>query len=280
MARKRTNVPRERHRWDLANIHISDRAPISVAVVGVGGTGSEVMSNLINLHLALRALGRPGLQVSAFDPDRVSEANIVRQRYTPSDIGRYKAEVLVERINLAYGLDFEAYPARFEEVTGKRAHGGGPDFQILISCVDSRASRRALYDLAFSQYRSPFELWLDTGNTSRSGQVILGTPRLRDRKSHRLPCAPEIHPELIDLSLPDDTTPSCSALESIRSQDLFVNKRAALLAVDLLWELFHEGGLWHHGCYFDLRARSEAPLFVPAPPAPRGRRRSAAGSAA
>src|SRR5450755_1622594 len=88
--------------------------PLMVAVVGVGGTGSELTSKLINLHLALTAKGYGGLNVVAFDPATVSPANIVRQRYTQADIGRPKATVLVNRINFAYSLEWDAVESRFD----------------------------------------------------------------------------------------------------------------------------------------------------------------------
>jgi PRTRC genetic system ThiF family protein len=276
MARQRKTQPKQRHRWQLTEALYPSPRPITIAVVGVGGTGSEVVSNLINLHLGLQALGQPGITVTAFDGDVVSEANIVRQRYTPSDLGRSKAITLCERICLAYaGLDFRGVQANFEDAWKP----GSSCFDLLISCVDTRSSRATLHNLAMG-YNHPSRLWLDCGNTSRTGQVILGTPGITDSRKHRLPNATEIHPELMDTTLPDDNTPSCSALAAIRSQDLFVNKRAALVAVDLLWELFREGSIEHHGCYFDLRARSEAPLFVPAPPPQRGRRRRPSAAAA
>ena len=80
--------------------------PLHVAVAGVGGTGSEVISGLINLHHALVAFGYGGIRVSAFDPDTVSPANIVRQRYTQADLGRAKATTLINRVNLASGFDW------------------------------------------------------------------------------------------------------------------------------------------------------------------------------
>jgi hypothetical protein len=188
--------------------------PLHVAVAGVGGTGSEVISGLINLHHALVAFGYGGIRVSAFDPDTVSPANIVRQRYTQADLGRAKATTLINRVNLACG------------------------FRL-------------------------WKFWLDIGNDETTGQAILGTPRNRKKKvMHMLPCATELHPELMDTSLPEDDRPSCSAIEALAKQDLFVNKRAALAGLDLLWELFHERCLRHHGVYFDLRARMESPLTV------------------
>jgi PRTRC genetic system ThiF family protein len=236
---------------------VLSQEPLHVAVAGVGGTGSEVISGLINLHHALVAFGYGGIRVSAFDPDTVSPANIVRQRYTQADLGRAKATTLINRVNLACGFDWLAFDRKFD---GDAARGS---WDVVVSCVDTRAARRSLHKAAFADGFRLWKFWLDIGNDETTGQAILGTPRNRKKKvMHMLPCATELHPELMDTSLPEDDRPSCSAIEALAKQDLFVNKRAALAGLDLLWELFHERCLRHHGVYFDLRARMESPLTV------------------
>ena len=209
-----------------------DRGPLDVVVVGVGGTGGEVVSNLLNVHLWLKATEHPGLQVTAWDPDDVSESNVVRQRYSYSDIGRNKATTLVSRVNLAYNLEWNAVPARFTGQAARCSH------DIVISCVDTRAARASLHKTAFSNRLSYWKYWLDLGNDRATGQAILGTPRGKSQPRKRtLPCATELHPTLMgDTSIPDDDTPSCSALEAVERQGLFVNKLVALLGVDLLWQ--------------------------------------------
>lgn len=53
--------------------------PITVALVGAGGTGSQVVTALAQMHYALIKLGHPGgLNVTVIDDDRVSDANIGR----------------------------------------------------------------------------------------------------------------------------------------------------------------------------------------------------------
>ena len=70
--------------------------------VGAGGTGSQMMVKLVNLHKAMIALGHPhGLRVKVVDPDVVSHANIGRQNFYPGDVGSFKADVLVTRANLS-----------------------------------------------------------------------------------------------------------------------------------------------------------------------------------
>jgi len=227
------------------------RGALRVALVGVGGTGSEVMTGLTQLHLALRALEYPGLQVIAFDPDHVSPANLVRQRYHPSDLGKNKAEVLVTRVNFACNLNWRALPQKFN---GPAAHSS---WDLVISCVDTRAARQSLHRAAHGKGMYTWRYWLDCGNDLTTGQVVLGTPRETGKRLKRgLPCATELHPELMDTSLPEDDAPSCSAMEALSRQDLFVGRMVATHALDLLWQLLRHRELGHHARYFELRGAS------------------------
>jgi molybdopterin/thiamine biosynthesis adenylyltransferase len=61
---------------------------VTIHLAGVGGNGAQMAACLARLDIAIRALGHPhGLFVHAFDPDTVTEANVGRQLYSPSDIG-------------------------------------------------------------------------------------------------------------------------------------------------------------------------------------------------
>ena len=58
------------------------------SVIGAGGTGSQMLMGLAQLHTAMIALGHPGgLDVTVIDSDQVSEANVGRQMFYPSDVG-------------------------------------------------------------------------------------------------------------------------------------------------------------------------------------------------
>lgn len=238
---------------------LSPTQPLRVAVVGVGGTGSEVVSGLIHLHHALVALGRAGLQVWAFDPDTVSQANLVRQRFHQQDLGRNKATVLIRRVNSATGLNWQAIETVFDSAAA--AH----PWDIVLSCVDSRKSRKKLHGYAHQKRFVSWNAWIDFGNDNDRGQVIWGDPGPRP-PVHRLPCATELHPDLIDLSLPEDTTPSCSALEALTRQGLMMNKTVATLGLQMLWEGLSTGKLLYHGWYFNFTAGIFKALDVPAKP--------------
>ena len=54
--------------------------PVTVALIGAGGTGSQVLSCLVRIDMALSGLGHPGLHVTVYDPDRVTATTPTTKR--------------------------------------------------------------------------------------------------------------------------------------------------------------------------------------------------------
>ena len=77
--------------------------PVTVFIIGAGGTGSQVITNLARMDTALQASGHPGLHVTLFDPDTVTQANIGRQLFSETELGMNKAIAAVTRINRFFG---------------------------------------------------------------------------------------------------------------------------------------------------------------------------------
>jgi PRTRC genetic system ThiF family protein len=229
---------------------------VRITVVGCGGTGGAVAMGLPYLHQSMLAWGHPyGLDVTLIDGDRVSPNNCVRQPFGQSDIGLHKATVLVNRINMFWGLQWKAAPQFLDESWGQET-------DILIGCVDSRNSRMMMKQ---SKAHRNCLYMLDIGNNSDTGQFILGQPQNSRNKKNptRLRTAAELFPELIDSTLDEkDTLPSCNALESLTRQEPFVNQTLANQALALLARLFHHGALSHHGCFLNLSRGSMTPLLV------------------
>ena len=94
----------------IDNYLINPQHPVTVNLIGAGGTGSQVLTCLARLDTALRGLGHPGLFITVYDSDIVTEANIGRQLFSPSDIGLNKAQCLVTRMNNFFGNDWKAVP--------------------------------------------------------------------------------------------------------------------------------------------------------------------------
>lgn len=222
----------------MHHLTFDPRKTIFITLVGVGGTGSLLLTHLVRIDQMIRQLGGAGLHVRAFDDDLVSVTNLTRQNFAPSDVGRHKSVVLVERCNLYAGLAWQAFPRRSTREDFRTTQ------QVVISCVDSGASRR---QIAEQLSGSSAHYWLDCGNESKTGQVILG--QVTSGK-HRLWHILDRDPT--GMSGKDDRRPSCSAAEALTRQSPFINQHVALAAADLLGNLLLHGVTPSCGTFINL----------------------------
>ena len=251
---------------------INPQHPVTVNLIGAGGTGSQVLTCLARLDVTLRALGHPGLFVTLYDPDIVTEANIGRQLFGPMDLGLNKAQCLVTRINSFFGNDWKAearlYPSVLKEV--KRDEMAN----ITITCTDNIKSRLDLWKVLkavpvreYRDYGTPL-YWMDFGNTQTAGQVILGSV-LRKIKQP----ASQLYETVGSLKVitrfvkyarvkEEDSGPSCSLAEALEKQDLFINSTLAGLGCNILWKMFRNGMIEHHGVYLNLATMKANPIPV------------------
>jgi PRTRC genetic system ThiF family protein len=234
---------------------------VEILLVGAGGTGSRILEKLVSLHRALLAKGHPqGLMVTVVDPDTVSAANIGRQAFYPGDVGAYKADVLVNRANMALGrIRWKSEVARLD--TRSRLEG----FDFVIGAVDNRAARLAILR-GLENCLSATRYWLDTGNRANDGQVVLGEVSSRKRETdsrERLPHIGELYPQLIDPEMEDpDEGPSCSLAEALERQSLYINAAVSDFAMNILWNLFTDGQIDIHGAFINLKRMMVTPLRV------------------
>lgn len=237
---------------------------ITIHLVGAGGTGSQVLESLARMDSALTQLGHPGLHVTVFDADEVSESNIGRQLFSPADIGLNKAICLVTRINRFFGLDWSAVPEMYSDDAGSA--------NITISCVDNVKSRLFIHTHlkqvkhVSDVYQKPL-YWLDFGNTQKTGQVILGTiAKIKQPRKTEFETQGELPTlcDMFDLTKVDerDSGPSCSLSEALRKQDLFINSTLAQMGCALLWKLFREGRIQFHGIFLNLSTFKTNPIAV------------------
>ena len=238
---------------------------VRVLVVGCGGTGSAVVAGLPYLHQALLARGHPGgLHVTVMDGDRISATNCVRQPFARSEVGQNKAIVLVNRLNLFWGVKWDAVPTHLKPGTYISRSYSGDDLRahIVVGCVDTRAARAVVRDSVSTW--STVSYVLDLGNNSDSGQFILGEPlNERNRRSRlRLRSAWELFPEIVDPTLDDDGQPSCSAAAALERQEPFINSTLAQHALALLARLFRYGGISYHGGFVSLATGAASVLRI------------------
>ena len=229
---------------------------VRVTVVGCGGTGTAIGAGLPHVHQAMRALGHPyGLHVTFVDGDRISEVNCVRQPFSVSEVGLYKATVLATRINLFWGLGWKGVPEFLDETWNDQT-------DILIGCVDSRKARSAIVRSA-AHWNCRY--WLDLGNNADSGQFILGEPNNHRSNNYpmRLPTVADLFPEIVNPRLDkEDKLPSCSAIESLQRQEPFINQTLASHALAMLTRLFRYGRLSYHGGFVNIASGRTSALPV------------------
>ncbi|GEM67582.1 thiazole biosynthesis adenylyltransferase ThiF [Sphingobacterium mizutaii NBRC 14946 = DSM 11724] len=219
---------------------------LTISVIGIGGTGTQVLSCLARINTGLIALGHPGIHVIAYDSDIVSEANIGRQMFSPTDLGVNKAISSITRINRFFGFDWEAVPENYNEKTSN----------FVITCTDNISSRiqvSNLFKKDTSFLNKSFDnnsllYWLDFGNSRNIGQVILGSA------FHIGKLALKNVDQLFDLksNKEEDQGPSCSLAEALTKQDMFINSTLAQLGCNLLWKLISKGQIDHQGLFLNL----------------------------
>jgi PRTRC genetic system ThiF family protein len=234
-------------------------------MVGCGGTGSAVVAGLPYLHQSLVAHGHPGgLHVTVVDGDTISLSNYVRQPFAKSEVSLNKAIVLVNRLNLFWGLKWEAVPVHLKPGTFISRSYSGDDLRayIVVGCVDTRAARATIRDVVGKW--STVSYWLDLGNNADSGQFILGEPlNERNRRAKlRLRSAAELFPEIVDPNLDNDGEPSCSSVEALERQEPFVNSTLAQHALALLARLFRYGTVCYHGGFVNLATGATSVLRI------------------
>ena len=259
-------------------VHFTDNAlinptnPITVNLIGAGGTGSQVLTALARMNHALSELNHAGLSVRLWDDDVISEANLGRQLFAESELGLHKSVALINRTNRFFGTNWKAETQKFEKDDLERLQSNMQS-NIYISCVDSVKSRfdiaEILNELKIdkSYYRNQCKYWIDFGNSQFTGQVLLSTVgNIRQPNSEKfetvenLPFVTEEFGELLIQSETEDDTPSCSLAEALEKQDLFINSTLAQMGSSLLWNLFRNGLTENRGFFLNLKNFHSQPI--------------------
>ena len=255
------------------NYLLNPTNPISVNLIGAGGTGSKVLTALMEINESLIALGHAGLQVRLWDDDVITSANLGRQRFAESETGLYKSVALINRCNRWAGTNWKAETVKFEkDRLDKLPENAGAS--IYISCVDSVKERFGIADILNilnngKAYSNRPRYWLDFGNSQHTGQVLLSTiGTIKQPNSEKyetvasLPFITDEFGELLKQSEEQDDTPSCSLSEALEKQDLFINSSLAQMGCSLLWGLFRNGMTEYRGFFHNLKDFNTHPIKV------------------
>jgi PRTRC genetic system ThiF family protein len=235
----------------------------TVALVGCGGTGSFLAEAVCRLLLGRAA------QLYVVDPDRVEAHNVARQAFDRGDVGRFKAQVLAERLAGRFGREVGYAVQPYDADLHAQVFGDTRSrLSLLIGCVDNAGARRAIaatLDHDRWSYAGPGSTqpvwWLDTGNGRNSGQVLLGNATRPEALRgafvpgtalcRGLPAPSLQRPDLLDV--PPESRPRLDCAEAIAAGDQgpTINHVVAAIAASYVEKLLERACGWM-ASYFDL----------------------------
>ncbi|WP_234734776.1 PRTRC system ThiF family protein [Tellurirhabdus bombi] len=256
-----------------ANYLINPTNPVTVNLIGAGGTGSQVLTALARMNHAFMQLNHPGLHVTVWDNDEVTEANLGRQLFASAELGLPKSVALINRTNRFFGTNWKAKPHLFAKDNLDRLKTNGAA-NLIITCVDTVQARFEVSSILQGLkegglHRDKPYYWLDFGNGKDSGQVILSTVGAiaqPESKTYlpvgQLPFVTDEFGDILKQSGQEGNTPSCSLAEALTKQELFINSTLANLGSALLWNLFRSGMTANRGFFLNLADFRTMPLKV------------------
>ena len=80
--------------------------PVQIVIIGAGGTGGYVIPHLYRIAYA----SEHPCRIILADGDVVEDKNLIRQSFSPMDIGENKAAVMAERYSNVFGINIKINP--------------------------------------------------------------------------------------------------------------------------------------------------------------------------
>ncbi len=206
-----------------------------------------------------RILVNSNLDLLLIDHDRVERHNLRRQSFFEGDVGKFKSQVLAERLARQYGrkIAYSVYPYERDLVNEAGYLGIRVVRGLIIGCVDTPHARKAIHDsLDWNDW------WLDAGNGYQSGQVLIGNTKdvdglqqAFDKATQTVDKLPLPSLQLPSLLMADDSpSPAqqdCAEAVEENTQSPVINQAMATLVLDFAYKLL-TGKLTWMGAYIDL----------------------------
>ena len=174
---------------------------------------------------------------------------LVRQNFTPADLGENKAKVLAERYSFVFGMETEYVPEFIESgerllsMLQARSFPTGPywhsptvkELVIFIGAVDNNKSRKLCHEVF---YKLDDLIYIDSGNGMHTGQIVCGI-RSGGRTFYRPVGA--AFPEVLQDTDKFPTELSCAEASVSAPQSIAANITAATAVVDMIYNILTVG---------------------------------------
>jgi len=208
-----------------------------------------------------RLLINSDLDLLLVDNDRVEPPNLRRQNFFEGDVGKFKAQVLAERLARQYGrrIGYSVYPYERGLVNEPGGIGIRVVRGIIIGCVDTPHARTSIHEsIDWGDW------WLDAGNGYQSGQVLIGNTsevsglehafNETDQTVEKLPLPSLQLPSLLVAPTePVTRQQDCAEAVEDDTQSPVINQAMATLVLEFAYKLL-TGKLTWMGAYLDLEA--------------------------
>lgn len=219
--------------------------PVKIVQLGAGGTGGHIAPHLYRLLYSLNRTVR----YIICDGDVVEEKNLVRQNFTPADLGENKAQVLAERYSTVFGMETEYVPSfvededRLKELLAPQRWNTGSYYNrsyvsemvILLGAVDNNKSRQLCHRVF---YQAEELIYIDSGNGEYTGQVVCGVRR--GGKTYYPPIG-AVYPDILEETDKFPAELSCAEASVSAPQSMAANITAATAVVDMIYNILAVG---------------------------------------
>lgn len=224
-------------------------------ILGTGGTGGILAKEYGQFLYSLSDEDKAKWgDVLLIDGDIVEKKNLVRQPFIEEDIGKNKAEVLAEIINMAYGTEYRAFGSYITSLSDfMNLLGCGNNDKdtvyVLCGCVDNHQARSVM-DEFFHCDSMKNVIYLDSANEYSVGEVVTAV------KLNGIVISPtrtHYYPDIYDSeeSRKKVTDMSCEELNTVAPQHKITNMLASNILLGIICKMIQENHLRGGITYFD-----------------------------
>ena len=215
--------------------------PVSILIIGAGGTGGYVIPHLYRIASATKRKYR----IVIADGDIVEKKNLIRQNFSNYDIGVNKAEAMAERYSDVFGIETEYIPEYIEDedmlcdlLTEKSYEERNlSPICIIIGAVDNNRSRIMCHNV-FNKLNDV--IYIDSGNGEYTGQVVCG---IKEHGQVISPPVASIYPDILVDTEKFPSELSCAERSVSAPQSIAANLFASMAVSTMLYYLLTTGEL-------------------------------------
>lgn len=157
----------------------------NIVVVGCGGTGGKLSTEIFRMLTVLGDKENLKTHLTIIDGDRVEKKNIERQPFSLMDVGSHKCLALQETARECFNLEVSAYPTYLDScdqlmsILDEESHEcsrhcyTSRDFNITIlcGCVDNHRARQVL-EQTYQKLENVY--YIDSANEFDVGEIVYG----------------------------------------------------------------------------------------------------------